>query len=33
VPEAIAIHVAVLMTVAVAAFWLALGLTRRRLLS
>jgi lipooligosaccharide transport system permease protein len=33
VPEAIAIHVAVLVTVAVAAFWLALGLTRRRLLS
>jgi lipooligosaccharide transport system permease protein len=33
VPNAPALHLAVLAAIAVAAFWLALGLTRRRLLS
>jgi len=33
VPEALWLHVAVLIAITVACFWIALGLTRRRLLS
>jgi len=32
-PSAPLVHLAVLLTISVVAFWIALGLTRRRLLS